>query len=83
MTATTIPSLEQQITAFLAEAAKTAPPGALATVGAEIGKLIASGAGTKIPAIGARAPTFALPNAGGGSSQLSTLLERGPVVLVA
>ena len=38
-------TLEKQITAFLEEAAKTAPPGALDTVGAEIAKMVQSAAG--------------------------------------
>jgi peroxiredoxin len=73
--------LEQQISAFLAEAAKTAPPGALATVGAEIARMIESGAGSNLVTQGAPAPDFALPDAKGGTTQLAKLLERGPVVL--
>ena len=75
-------TLEQQISSFLAEAAKTAPPGALATVGAEIGKMLDSGAGANIIASSTRAPDFTLPDAKGGTWQLAKILERGPVVLV-
>lgn len=73
--------LEQQLAAFKAEFARTAPAGRVALYEAKIDELRASFALETAVAADAQAPDFELPGADGRPLVLSTLLQSGPVVL--
>lgn len=74
-------SLRDGIAEFTANMAKAAPPEVIATVGAELRRLAESGIAKSALRVGAKAPDFALPEAGGGTVSLSSLLAKGPVVV--
>jgi peroxiredoxin len=73
--------LEQQLAAFKAEFARTAPVGRPALYAAKIEELRASFALEQAVGIGDRAPDFTLPNALRKPTSLSELLHLGPVVV--
>ncbi|MCU0730435.1 MAG: AhpC/TSA family protein [Hyphomonas sp.] len=73
--------LEEQLTAFKAEFARTAPVGRPALYEAKITELRALFALHDAAAVNDQAPDFELPNAHGGRVALKTLLRSGPVVL--
>jgi peroxiredoxin len=73
--------LEQQLAAFKAEFARTAPAGRPALYEAKIEALRVSFAQDAAIGIDDLAPDFALPGAQGQSVGLSSLLQRGPVVV--
>ncbi|MDE2517039.1 MAG: AhpC/TSA family protein [Rhodospirillales bacterium] len=74
--------LEQQLAAFKAEFARTAPSGRVALYEAKIEELRASFAMEAAIGVGAEAPDFTLPDAAGKALSLQRLLESGPVVVV-
>lgn len=76
-----VPSLNDQIAAFVSGMTKNAPPALLATLDGEIRKLAESGIAEKALKVGAKAPNFCLPNVQGGTFELSTQLSKGPVVV--
>jgi peroxiredoxin len=76
-----VTSLNEQIAAFVSGRAQNAPPAVVATLGSEIKKLAESGIAEKALKVGARAPNFRLPNAQGGTFELSMQLSKGPVVV--
>ena len=73
--------LQQQLDAFKAEFARTAPAGRPALYEAKIEELRASFALKRAIRAGDRAPEFTLPNQQGRPVSLATLLEAGPVVV--
>jgi peroxiredoxin len=73
--------LDQQLAAFKAEFARTAPAGRPALYEAKIEELRASFALEKAIGVGGRAPDFALPDPRGKPVSLSGLLKLGPVVV--
>jgi peroxiredoxin len=73
--------LEQQLAAFKAEFARTAPAGRPALYEAKIEELRASFALEKAIGVGDQAPDFTLPDAQGKPIRLSNLLQFGPVVM--
>lgn len=73
--------MEQQLSAFKAELARTAPAGRLALFEAKIEELRGSFALEKALGVGSQAPDFALPNAQGKPFSLSETLALGPVVV--
>lgn len=73
-------TLKAQIDGFLAEMVKNAPPEAMQTILAEIGKLVDGGL-AKALAVGAAAPEFTLKDAAGKPVSLRALWARGPVVV--
>lgn len=73
--------LEQQIAAYRAEFARTAPPERQALYEAKIEELRASFAIENAIGPNDRAPEFSLPDARGKSVSLSALLRDGPVVV--
>jgi peroxiredoxin len=73
--------LEQQLAAFRAEFARTAPAGRPALYEAKIEELRASFALERAIGTGDQAPDFLLPDARGNSVSLSNLLQRGPVIV--
>lgn len=74
-------TLKDRIDEFMAGMAKQIPPEVVATLSAELGKLADAGIAERALQVGARAPDFSLPNAQGGTWELSAALEKGPVVL--
>ena len=60
---------------------KQAPAAALSIMHRATDDLRTSGILDSVVSEGRQAPAFALVDSNGGSAQLSTLLERGPVVL--
>lgn len=74
--------LEQQLAAFKAEFARTAPAGRAALYEAKIEELRASFALQAAIGVGAQAPDFTLPDAQGKPLSLSCLLRSGPAVVV-
>jgi peroxiredoxin len=74
-------TLSDQISKFTAAMAERAPREVLATLEAELEKLVASGIAQRALHVGARAPDFSLPEARGATIESSTLLARGPVVV--
>jgi peroxiredoxin len=73
--------LEQELAAFKAEFARTAPPGRAALYEAKIEELRAEFASESAIGVDDPAPDFALPNATAKSVVLKDLLRSGPVVL--
>jgi peroxiredoxin len=73
--------LEQQLAAFRAELARTAPAGRPALYEAKIEELRASFAMEQALAVGGEAPEFVLPNPRGHPVSLSGILQRGPAVV--
>lgn len=73
--------LEQQLAAFRAQFARTAPAGRPALYEAKIEELRASFAMQSAVRTGAQAPDFELPDMHGTPLRLSSLLQRGPVVV--
>ena len=73
--------LEQQLAAFRAEFARTAPAGRPALYEAKIEELRASFALEAAIGTGGKAPDFALPDVLGNAVSLSGLLRRGPAVV--
>ena len=73
--------LEQDLAAFQAEFARTAPAGHAALYQAKINELRASFARENAIGGGDRAPEFTLPDAQGKPVSLSALLQRGPAVV--
>jgi peroxiredoxin len=74
-------SLQDAIAAFLQTLASTAPPAVLEKVGAELQSLAMSSYGKASPAVGARAPAFALPDVRGEIIQLESVLAKGPAIV--
>ena len=74
-------SLEQELAAFKAEFARTAPVGRPALYEAKIEELRAEFALQNATNVNDLAPDFTLPNAAGKSIILKELLQSGPVVL--
>lgn len=73
--------LEQQLAAFRAEFARTAPAGRVALYEAKIEELRASFALKAAIGFGDLAPDFELPDVRGNFISLFDLLQRGPVVV--
>lgn len=73
--------LQQELAAFKAEFARTAPAGRPALYEAKIAELRASFVGEEAIGLNASAPDFDLPAADGSRVVLSQLLQSGPVVL--
>ena len=73
--------LEEQLAAFRAEFARTAPVGRPTLYEAKIEELRASFAMQSAIGTGAQAPDFALPDVHGEVVSLSDLVRRGPVVV--
>ena len=73
--------LEQELNAFKAQFARTAPAGRPALYEANIEELRRSFAREKAVGPGDAAPDFSLPDARGGSVTLSDLLRGGPAVV--
>ena len=73
--------LEQELAAFKAEFARTAPPGRAALYEAKIEELRAEFASESAIGVDDPAPDFVLPNATAKSVVLKDLLRSGPVVL--
>ena len=73
--------LEQELAAFKAEFARTAPTGRAALYEAKIEELRAEFASESAIGVDDPAPDFALPNATAKSVVLKDLLRSGPVVL--
>jgi peroxiredoxin len=74
-------SFKDAIAAFTTSMAKHAPPDVIATLGAEIEKLAASGIVRGALKSGAEAPSFSLPDTHENIVTLSSLLAKGPVVV--
>jgi len=74
-------TLKGQIARFTAAMAEHAPRKVIATLGAELQKLVASGIAQRALQVGAPAPDFSLPEARGATIELAALLARGPVVV--
>ena len=75
-------SLQDKLDAFKADfEGKKAPPNVVAIMHKATADLIASGQAARALKAGARAPTFALPNAQGEIVRSAELLARGPLVL--
>ncbi|MGN6099200.1 MAG: peroxiredoxin-like family protein [Bosea sp. (in: a-proteobacteria)] len=73
--------LEQQLEAFRAEFARTAPEGRVTLYEAKIEELRASFAEHRAIGVGDAAPGFTLPGIAGRQVALDDLLRQGPVVL--
>lgn len=73
--------LQQQVDAFIAEFARTAPAGRPALYDANIEELRASFALDCAIGLDHKAPDFALPNPQGRTVSLSELLRAGPAVV--
>lgn len=73
--------LEEQLAAFKAEFARTAPAGRPALYEAKIEELRRSFAMESAIGIGAQAPDFVLPDVHGRAVSLSDLLRHGPAVV--
>jgi len=75
-------SLQEKLDAFKANfETNIAPPGVAEVFHRAIDELTASGAAEKALKVGARAPSFALPDADGGTVSSDELLGRGPLVV--
>lgn len=74
-------ALEQELAAFQAEFARTAPEGRVALYEAKIEDLRATFAQEQAIGVGDKAPDFALPGVDGRQILLDDLLRQGPVVL--
>ncbi|MGD8862199.1 MAG: peroxiredoxin-like family protein [Myxococcales bacterium] len=74
-------TLRDRIAQFTDAMAKQLPRETGATLAAELEKLAESGIAAGALQRGATAPDFELPNAQGGTFELSTALSKGPVVL--
>lgn len=74
-------ALQQQLDAFRAEFARTAPAGRVALYEAKIEELRAGFAAEQALRAGGRAPGFSLAEARGGTVSLAELLAGGPAVL--
>jgi peroxiredoxin len=74
-------TLEQELAAFRAEFARTAPAGRAALYEAKIEELRSAFASKSAIGVNDTAPDFALPNPAGKSIVLKELLRSGPVVL--
>ena len=75
-------SLQDKLDAFKADfEGKKAPPEVVAVMHKATADLIASGQAERTLKAGARAPTFALPNAHGELVRSADLLAGGPLVL--
>ena len=75
-------SLQDKLDAFKADfEGKKAPREVVAVMHKATADLIASGQAERTLKVGARAPTFALPNAQGELVRSTDLLARGPLVL--
>lgn len=74
-------TLEEQLAAFKAEFARTAPPGRAALYEAKIEDLRASFAAEQALGPGDTAPGFTLPDARGRPVSLDGLLAQGPAVV--
>ena len=74
-------TLEQELAAFRAEFARTAPAGRAALYEAKIEELRSEFASKSAIGVNDTAPDFALPNPAGKSIVLKDLLRSGPVVL--
>jgi peroxiredoxin len=77
----TTTSLKDRIAEFTSGMAGQVPAEVIATLGAELEKLAASGIAKHALAPGAKAPDFSLPDVQGRSVVLSSLLTKGPVVV--
>jgi peroxiredoxin len=77
----TATSLKDAISTFQIQMAGQAPPEVLARLVPELEHLARSTYGSASPAVGARAPSFALPGARGGVVQLDQILAEGPAVV--
>lgn len=75
-------SLRTQLDALKAKFASAAPAETLAVYEQGIQDVAKSGVMDSVLAVGAKAPDFTLPDATGASTQLSTMLAKGPVVMV-
>ncbi len=73
--------LQQQLDAFKAEFARTAPPGRPALYEAKIDELRASFALERAVRSGNQAPDFTLPDPQGRDVSLGALLKEGPAVI--
>jgi peroxiredoxin len=78
---TTATRLTDRISEFTTAMAKNAPPEVIASLGAEMRKLAESGIAKRALGVGAKAPEFSLPDPRGVAVTLSTLLQKGPVVV--
>jgi len=74
-------SLADRIGAFTTAMAKNAPPEVIAALGTEMRKLAESGIAKGALGVGAKAPDFSLPDPRGVAVTLSTLMQKGPVVV--
>ena len=74
-------SLQEQLDALRAQSKSRVPAEAQAVMQRSVDELRASGIMTRVPRVGARAPDFTLPNAGGQPISLRGLLARGPAVV--
>ena len=74
-------TLEQELAAYRAEFARTAPAGRAALYEAKIEELRSEFASKSAIGVNDTAPDFALPNPAGKSIVLKDLLRSGPVVL--
>ena len=68
---------QQAVTDFIA----SLPEASQQTVMEAMQRLMSSDVGEQAKQVGEKAPDFSLPNAKGGTSQLSALLQEGPVVV--
>jgi len=74
-------SLRDSIAAFTANMAKHAPAEVIATLGAELKKLVDSGIAARALKVGTKAPDFTLPDAHGEQVNLASVLAKGPAVV--
>jgi peroxiredoxin len=77
----TLPSLQEELAATATHLANVLPAEANQTIDGGIAAVEASGIAAQSLGAGAVAPDFTLPNAQGGTTTLSVLLQQGPVVL--
>lgn len=73
--------LQDQLNARLKESMKIIPPQTAAIMAGAMEELKAAGITAHSKRKGDTAPDFKLPNAKGDMMSLSTLLEKGPVVI--
>jgi peroxiredoxin len=74
-------SLQQEIDAFVSEAASRLPPDLLSRLGQSIDDVRNSGIVERALSVGDFAPAFSLPNAHGRPVTLAGLLQRGPIII--
>ncbi len=74
-------SLEEQLAAMRAQLKGVIPEDVWAGMERQIEDLRRSGMTERMPKVGDRAPTFALPSSAGELVALEDLLAKGPVVL--